>query len=221
NIESSSNSEGITAIVRKLDNLSRDMKKLKENVHAIQVGCQNCGGTHLDKDCPLNKEVKSVKEAKYDEFKRFHLSVMELSASVNVIPKSMFEHLKLAHLKKTDMLVEMADMMKRSPIGIVENVLVKIDKFLFPSDFVVMDINIESSSNSERITAIVRKLDNLSRDMKKLKENVHAIQVGCQNYGGTHLDKDCPLNKEVKSVKEANYDEFKRFHLSVMELSTM
>nr|GEZ53669.1 hypothetical protein [Tanacetum cinerariifolium] len=41
---------------------------------------------------------------------------------------------------KTDMLVEMADMTKRSPIKIVENVLVKIDKFLFPSDFMVMDM---------------------------------------------------------------------------------
>ncbi|GJX77554.1 reverse transcriptase domain-containing protein [Tanacetum coccineum] len=64
----------------------------------------------------------------------------DLGASVNVIPKSIFEHLELAQLKKTDMLVEMADMTKRSPVGIVENVLVKIDKFLFPSDFVVMDM---------------------------------------------------------------------------------
>ncbi|GJY25390.1 hypothetical protein Tco_0400116 [Tanacetum coccineum] len=38
NIEGSSNSEGIAAIVNKLENLSRDMKKLKENVYAIQVG---------------------------------------------------------------------------------------------------------------------------------------------------------------------------------------
>ncbi|GJS37549.1 reverse transcriptase domain-containing protein [Tanacetum coccineum] len=64
----------------------------------------------------------------------------DLGASVNVIPKSMFEHLKLAQLKKTDMPVEMADMTKISPIGIVENVLVKIDKFLFLSDFMVMDM---------------------------------------------------------------------------------
>ncbi|GKB68544.1 reverse transcriptase domain-containing protein [Tanacetum coccineum] len=64
----------------------------------------------------------------------------DLGASVNVIPKSIFEHLKLAQLKKTDMLVKMADMTKRSPIRIVENVLVKIDKFLFPSDFVVMNM---------------------------------------------------------------------------------
>ncbi|GJU16196.1 BYPASS-related protein [Tanacetum coccineum] len=33
----------------------------------------------------------------------------------------------------------MADMSKKSPLGIVENVLVKIDKFLFPSDFVIID----------------------------------------------------------------------------------
>ncbi|GKE48132.1 retrovirus-related pol polyprotein from transposon TNT 1-94 [Tanacetum coccineum] len=38
------------------------------------------------------------------------------------------------------MLVEMADMTKRAPIGIVENVLVKIDKFLFSSDFMVVDM---------------------------------------------------------------------------------
>ncbi|GJQ92710.1 cytochrome P450 704C1-like protein [Tanacetum coccineum] len=49
NIDSRSNTEGIASIVSKLDSLGRDMKKLKENVHAIQVGCQLCGGTHLDK----------------------------------------------------------------------------------------------------------------------------------------------------------------------------
>ncbi|GJV27256.1 hypothetical protein Tco_1383704 [Tanacetum coccineum] len=68
--------------------------------------------------------------------------------------------------------------------------------------------NIESSSNSEGITAIVNKLENLGRDMKKLKVNVHAIQVGCQNYEGAHLDKDCPLKEEAKSIEEAKYGEF-------------
>ncbi|GJS98713.1 hypothetical protein Tco_0819883 [Tanacetum coccineum] len=50
NISSSSNTDGLAAIVNKLDNLGRDMKKLKENVHAIQVGRQICEGPHLDKD---------------------------------------------------------------------------------------------------------------------------------------------------------------------------
>ncbi|GKB14845.1 reverse transcriptase domain-containing protein [Tanacetum coccineum] len=46
------------------------MKKLKENVHAIQVGCQTCEGAYLDKDCPLNEEVKGMEEVKYREFSR-------------------------------------------------------------------------------------------------------------------------------------------------------
>ncbi|GJS11361.1 hypothetical protein Tco_0368157 [Tanacetum coccineum] len=70
NIESSSNSEGITTIVNKLENLGRDIKKLKENVHTIQVGCQTCEGAHLDKDCPLKEEVKGMEEVKYGEFSR-------------------------------------------------------------------------------------------------------------------------------------------------------
>ncbi|GKA41690.1 hypothetical protein Tco_0734350 [Tanacetum coccineum] len=70
NVSSNSNSEGIAAIISKLDSLGRDMKKLKENVHAFQVGCQTCGGAHLDKECPLNKEVKGVEEVKYGEFRR-------------------------------------------------------------------------------------------------------------------------------------------------------
>ncbi|GKF04344.1 hypothetical protein Tco_0035012 [Tanacetum coccineum] len=58
NISSSSNADGLAAIICKLDNLGQDMKKLKENDQAIQVGCQICKGPHLDKECPLNEEVK-------------------------------------------------------------------------------------------------------------------------------------------------------------------
>ncbi|GJS40343.1 DNA-binding pseudobarrel domain-containing protein [Tanacetum coccineum] len=66
-------------------------------------------------------------------------AIADLGASVNVIPKSMFEHLKLAGLTNTDMLVEMADTTKRTPIGIVENVLVKDHKYFIPlRDILVM-----------------------------------------------------------------------------------
>ncbi|GKA34841.1 phospholipase-like protein [Tanacetum coccineum] len=66
--------------------------------------------------------------------------ITDLRDSINVIPKSMFKHLKLANLKETDMLVEMVDMARKAPLGIVENILVKINKFPFPSDFVIIDM---------------------------------------------------------------------------------
>ncbi|GJR49963.1 hypothetical protein Tco_1400484 [Tanacetum coccineum] len=70
NVSSNSNTDELAAIVSKLDNLGRNMKKLKENVHAIQVGYQICKGPHLDKECPLNEEVKQLEEVKYGEFRR-------------------------------------------------------------------------------------------------------------------------------------------------------
>ncbi|GJV75984.1 cysteine-rich receptor-like protein kinase [Tanacetum coccineum] len=33
-----------------------------------KVGCQICEGPHLDKDCPLNEEVKQVEEVRYGDF---------------------------------------------------------------------------------------------------------------------------------------------------------
>ncbi|GJV57879.1 hypothetical protein Tco_1458884 [Tanacetum coccineum] len=43
----------------------------------------------------------------------------DLGASVNVIPRNTFEYLRLANLRNTNMLVEMADMMKKAPLGLL------------------------------------------------------------------------------------------------------
>jgi hypothetical protein len=45
--------------------------KLKENIHAIQVGCEVCEGPHLSKDCPLNEDDGKTEEVKYRESKTF------------------------------------------------------------------------------------------------------------------------------------------------------
>ncbi|GJW42445.1 phospholipase-like protein [Tanacetum coccineum] len=66
-------------------------------------------------------------------------AMVDLGASVIIMPKLIFEHLRLANHKETDMLVVRADMTEKALLGIVENVLVKINKFLFPSDFMIMD----------------------------------------------------------------------------------
>nr|GEW19456.1 hypothetical protein [Tanacetum cinerariifolium] len=53
-----------------------------------------------------------------------NLYVMEdLGASVNIMPKSIFKHLKPANLKETSMVVEMADIIKKASLGIVENIM--------------------------------------------------------------------------------------------------
>nr|GEY18163.1 hypothetical protein [Tanacetum cinerariifolium] len=63
----------------------------------------------------------------------------DVGAGISIMPKSLFKYLKLANLKKTSMVIEMDNMINKAPLGIVENIPVKIDKFLFHSDFVVVD----------------------------------------------------------------------------------
>nr|GEU45721.1 hypothetical protein [Tanacetum cinerariifolium] len=67
---SNDSSNRYAAITNKLDSLERDIKKIKENVHAIQVGYKNCGGAHLNKEHLLHEEFKNIKEVKYEEFVR-------------------------------------------------------------------------------------------------------------------------------------------------------
>ncbi|GJW34352.1 DNA-binding pseudobarrel domain-containing protein [Tanacetum coccineum] len=64
-------------------------------------------------------------------------AMADLGASVDVLPRNIFEYLELTNLSITEMLVEMAYMRKKAPLGIVRDIIVKIDKFMFPSDFVI------------------------------------------------------------------------------------
>ncbi|GKE99528.1 reverse transcriptase domain-containing protein, partial [Tanacetum coccineum] len=72
-------------------------------------------------------------------------TIANLGASVNVLTRNIFEYLELTNLSETEMLVEMEDMRKNAPLGIVRDILVKIDKFMFPSDFVILDQTLNST----------------------------------------------------------------------------
>nr|GEU51444.1 hypothetical protein [Tanacetum cinerariifolium] len=62
---SSDTSDGLAAIQAQLNNLGREIKKVNEKVYAAQVGYETCNGPHYTKDCPLNKEGKTLEEAYY------------------------------------------------------------------------------------------------------------------------------------------------------------
>ena len=66
-------------------------------------------------------------------------SLLDLGASVNLMPYSVYNQLGLGELKPTTITLSLADRLVKIPKGIVENVLVKIEKFYYPVDFVVLD----------------------------------------------------------------------------------
>ena len=75
-------------------------------------------------------------------------SLLDLGASVNLLPYSMYMQLGLGELKPTNITLSLADRSVKIPKGIVEDVLVKVDKFYYPVDFVVLDTEpIENGPN--------------------------------------------------------------------------
>ncbi|GJU46829.1 transposon ty3-I gag-pol polyprotein [Tanacetum coccineum] len=71
---------------------------------------------------------------------RIRSALADLGASINVMPFFMFKKLQIKNLQPANMMVEMADMTKKAHKGIIENVLVQIDKFIFPLDVVIIDM---------------------------------------------------------------------------------
>ena len=66
-------------------------------------------------------------------------ALLDLGANVNLLPYSVYKQLGLGELKPTNITLSLADRSVKIPKGIVEDVLVKLDKFYYPMDFVVVD----------------------------------------------------------------------------------
>ena len=66
-------------------------------------------------------------------------ALVDLEASVNLLPYSVYVDLGLGELELTNITLQLADRSVKIPRGIVKDVLVQVDKFYFPMDFVVLD----------------------------------------------------------------------------------
>ncbi|GJZ18120.1 reverse transcriptase domain-containing protein [Tanacetum coccineum] len=67
------------------------------------------------------------------------LALADLGASINLMPLSIWKNLSLPELTPTQMILKLADRSTTSPSGIAEDVFVKVGKFLFSADIVVVD----------------------------------------------------------------------------------
>nr|GEZ90065.1 hypothetical protein [Tanacetum cinerariifolium] len=67
------------------------------------------------------------------------LALADLGVSINLMPLSIWKKLKLPMLNDTKMVLELADRTISKPTGVAENIFVKVGKFYFLADFVVLD----------------------------------------------------------------------------------
>ncbi|XP_070041471.1 uncharacterized protein [Nicotiana tomentosiformis] len=73
----------------------------------------------------------------------FAKALCGLGASINLIPYSVFKTLGIRQPRPTSMRLQMADHTMKRPLGIIDDVLVLVDKFILSADFVVLDREVD------------------------------------------------------------------------------
>ncbi|GJY97363.1 mitochondrial proton/calcium exchanger protein-like protein isoform X1 [Tanacetum coccineum] len=101
----------------------------------------SCGASHIDKFMPpKEKDPGSFTLPCYINNVCFDNALADLGASISVMPLSTYLNLGLGELAHTKLTVELADKTVKYPKGIAENMLVGIRKFVFPVDFIILDM---------------------------------------------------------------------------------
>jgi len=72
---------------------------------------------------------------------------------VNLLPYSMYQQLGLGELKPTTVILQLANRSIKKPRGVIEDVIIKVDKFFFPVDFIVLDT--EPVPNPEKLIPVI------------------------------------------------------------------
>ncbi|GAV59416.1 LOW QUALITY PROTEIN: hypothetical protein CFOL_v3_02947, partial [Cephalotus follicularis] len=75
-------------------------------------------------------------------------ALLDLEASVNILPSSVYDHFGLGELRPTTMTLQLADRSVKVPRGEIEDALIKVE-FFFPVDFVVLDTQPVANLNDQ------------------------------------------------------------------------
>ncbi|XP_047953338.1 uncharacterized protein LOC125199322 [Salvia hispanica] len=72
-------------------------------------------------------------------------ALCDLGSSINLMPLKYYEKLNIGPLKSSDVTLRLADNSSIKTVGMIEDVLVKVDDFIFPADFIVLDMKVDKN----------------------------------------------------------------------------
>ncbi|XP_070029273.1 uncharacterized protein [Nicotiana sylvestris] len=74
---------------------------------------------------------------------KFSKALCDHGASINLMPYSIFKTMGIGQPRPTSMRLQMADRTMKRPLGVIDDVLVRVDKFILPTDFVILDCKVD------------------------------------------------------------------------------
>ena len=72
--------------------------------------------------------------------RKFTLSLLDIGATVNILPKGVYDICPLGQLQPLFIELSLADEFVRRRHGVVEDVIVKVENYYFPVDFIIVDM---------------------------------------------------------------------------------
>nr|GEU43189.1 reverse transcriptase domain-containing protein [Tanacetum cinerariifolium] len=115
------------------------MKKRPEECTPLN---ENCSAVLLKKLFEkLRDPGKFLIPCNFPELEEY-LALADLGAGINLMPLSVWKKLSLSKLTPTCMTIELANQSVAFSVGVAEDVFVKVGKFYFPADFVVVDYDV-------------------------------------------------------------------------------
>uniref|UniRef100_A0A2N9FDI2 Aspartic peptidase DDI1-type domain-containing protein n=1 Tax=Fagus sylvatica TaxID=28930 RepID=A0A2N9FDI2_FAGSY len=142
-------------------------------------------------------------------------ALLDLGASVKLLPFFVYLQLGLGGLKPTFVTLQLADRSVRKPRGVVEDVLVKVENFYYPVDFIILDIEptLHPSANIPIILgrpflAIANTLINCSNGRMKITFGSMTAELNIFNVNPQQLmDEECEY---VNFIEAAPQEEFNK-----------
>ncbi|GJS08992.1 reverse transcriptase domain-containing protein [Tanacetum coccineum] len=195
----------ITSLTKQVEALL----SLDRPINSIQNGCETCGGPHHYYDCQAaggyTHDVYAT-SGTYNEGGNTYQPQADSGASINLMPLSIYEKLRIGPLKPTQMTLELANRSVTFPMGIAKDVIVKVEKFNFLADFIIVDFEADP-----RVSIILgRPFLRTARALVDLYEEKLTLRVGNEEVV-FYTDKSSRNNsRNIHSVHCINIIDFSK-----------
>ncbi|GJU89499.1 reverse transcriptase domain-containing protein [Tanacetum coccineum] len=165
------------------------------------------------------------------------ISLADSGASINLMPLSIYEKLGIRPLKPNRMTLELANRSVTFPMGIAEDVIVKVEKFNFLDDFIIVDFEADPrvpiilgrpflrtakalvDLYEEELTLRVGKEEVVFYTDKSSRNNLRDIQsIHCINI--IDFSKDKPISSSTTSYSNLSLPSYESFYFDIKEKSS-
>nr|GEZ00835.1 reverse transcriptase domain-containing protein [Tanacetum cinerariifolium] len=127
------------------------------------------------------------------------LALEYLGASINLMPLSIWKKLRLPTLNDTKMVLELADRTISKPTGVAEHVFVKVGKFYFLADFVVLDFVADPRVPlilGQPFLSTAHTIINVYEREIIIRQNQQSLMIQCS---------DIPSVKKVEQINKIDF----------------